>query len=245
MSTDDFKMTVLVQLILAAGFCVCSHAVYADPDTDTDQSHSHEGLDPVLVTAQALKGPPLAPSQGSLVATQPQSIVGRDFIQLNDAPAANYTDIIKLTPSVWAVDPNGPGLMETQGVSIRGFQDGQFNVTFDGIPWGDSNDFTHHSTSYFMAQDIGNVVVDRGPGNAATLGDATFGGTVYVQSADPKREMGFTTLLSFGSFNTYLEGVRFDTGEVSQWGGLRAFISIKHISSDGYLTNANLDRTSA
>jgi iron complex outermembrane receptor protein len=245
MSTDDFKMNVLAQLILAAGFSIYGHAAYADPDTDTDQSRSHESLDPVLVTAQSLKGPQLAPSQGSLVATQPQSIVGRDFIQLNDAPAANYTDIIKLTPSVWTVDPNGPGLMENLGTSIRGFQDGQFNVTFDGIPWGDSNDFTHHSTSYFMAQDIGNVVVDRGPGNAATLGDATFGGTVYVQSADPSKDMGFTTLLSFGSFNTRLEGARFDTGEVSQWGDLRGFISIKHISSDGYLTNANIDRTNA
>jgi iron complex outermembrane recepter protein len=245
MSIDDFKKNALVQLTLAAGFFICSHPVYAEPDADADQSHAHDGLDPVLVTAQALKGPQLAPSQGSLVATQPQSIVGGDFIQLNDAPAANYTDIIKFTPSVWTVDPNGPGLMENLGTSIRGFQDGQFNVTFDGIPWGDSNDFTHHSTSYFMAQDIGNVVVDRGPGNAATLGDATFGGTVYVQSADPKKDMGFTTLLSFGSFNTRLEGVRFDTGEVNQWGGLRAFISIKHLSSDGYLTNANLDRTNA
>ena len=148
---------------------------FADAD-DSGQSRA-QSLDPVLVTAQALRGPQSAPSQGSLVATQPQSIVGADFIRNNDAPAANYTDIIKFTPSVWTVDPNGPGLMENLGTSIRGFQDGQFNLTLDGIPWGDSNDFTHHSTSYFMSQDLGNVVVDRGPGNAATIGDATFGGT--------------------------------------------------------------------
>jgi len=153
-----------------------------DASKDQDRLHS---LDPVVVTAQALHGPQGAPSQGSLVAVQPQSIVGADFIQNNDAPAVNYTDIIKFTPSVWTVDPNGPGLMENLGTSIRGFQDGQFNVTLDGIPWGDSNDFTHHSTSYFMSQDIGNVIVDRGPGNAATVGDATFGGTIYMQSADP------------------------------------------------------------
>jgi iron complex outermembrane recepter protein len=243
MSIDPLKRNTLAQLTLVAGLLTCGHVAYADSEVDTDQSHVPGSLDPVLVTAEALKGPQLAPSQGSLVATQPQSIVSSDFIQLNDAPAANYTDIIKLTPSVWTVDPNGPGLMETLGVSIRGFQDGQFNVTFDGIPWGDSNDFTHHSTSYFMAQDIGNVIVDRGPGNAGTLGDATFGGTVYVQSADPKKTMGLTTLLSFGSFDTRLEGVRFDTGELSQWSDLRAFISIKHISSEGYLTNSNLDRT--
>ena len=225
-------------LVLSAG------QVQADPVDDADQARVHS-LDPVLVTAHALKGPQAAPSQGSLVATQPQSIVGSDFIQNNDAPAANYTDIIKFTPSVWTVDPNGPGLMENLGTSIRGFQDGQFNVTLDGIPWGDSNDFTHHSTSYFMAQDLGNVVVDRGPGNAGTLGDATFGGTIYMQSSDPTKTMGMNTLLSVGSFNTQLYGVRFDTGEVSQWGGLRAFLSLKTFSSNGYLTNANLDRSNA
>src|ERR1700733_7320985 len=244
MSTRSLRRPRLARATLSCILLVCTLAnVHAEEvDADDESQTRVQSLDPVLVTARSLQGPQSAPSQGSLVATQPQSIVGADFIQNNDAPAANYTDIIKFTPSVWTVDPNGPGLMENLGTSIRGFQDGQFNVTFDGIPWGDSNDFTHHSTSYFMAQDRGSVVVDRGPGNAATLGDATFGGTVYVQSADPKREMGFTTLLSFGSFNTYLEGVRFDTGEVSQWGGLRAFVSIKHISSDGYLTNANLDR---
>jgi iron complex outermembrane receptor protein len=236
------KVQTALSCILLIGSVSNAFADSVDASEDSDQARYHS-LDPVLVTAQALHGPQSAPSQGSLVATQPQSIVGADFIQNNDAPAANYTDIIKFTPSVWTVDPNGPGLMENLGTSIRGFQDGQFNVTFDGIPWGDSNDFTHHSTSYFMAQDIGNVVVDRGPGNAGTVGDATFGGTVYVQSDDPKKNQGFTTLLSFGSFNTQLYGVRYDTGEVSDWGGTRAFISVKTISSDGYLTNANLDRS--
>jgi len=237
------------QLLCTSLILVGTTAAHAAPDVassdaDADQT-AGRSLDPVLVTAQALRGPQTAPSQGSLVATQPQSVVSGDFIHNNDSPVANYTDIIKFTPSVWTVDPNGPGLSENLGTSIRGFQDGQFNVTFDGIPWGDSNDFTHHSTSYFMPQDIGNVVVDRGPGNAGTVGDATFGGTVYVQSADPKKTQGLTTLLSFGSFNTQLYGVRYDTGEIDQWNGMRAFASFKTFSSDGYLTNANLDRSNA
>ncbi|MGB6307175.1 MAG: TonB-dependent receptor [Steroidobacteraceae bacterium] len=242
------RRRLLGRQLLYTGLILISSAAAvhadADSDPDTDQTKARS-LDPVLVTAQALKGAQSAPSQGSLVATQPQSIVGSDFIQNNDSPAVNYTDIIKFTPSVWTVDPNGPGLMENQGTSIRGFQDGQFNVTLDGIPWGDSNDFTHHSTSYFMSQDLSNVVVDRGPGNAATIGDATFGGTVYMQSDDPKKTMGLTTLASFGSFNTQLYGVRADTGEISEWGGTRAFLSVKQLSSDGYLTNSPLNRTNS
>ena len=239
----------LVFLALLGGSSFALQAAFAEPGADADnqsaQSKALNSLDPVLVTAQAIKGPQLAPSQGSLIATQPQSIVGRDFIQNNDAPTANYTDIIKLTPSVWTVDPNGPGLMENLGTSIRGFQDGQFNVTFDGIPWGDSNDFTHHSTRYFIDWDVGNVIVDRGPGNAGTLGDATFGGTVYVQSDDPKHTMGLSVMASYGSFNTQVYGVRYDTGDVDQWGGTRAYLSLKTMSSDGYLSNANLERSNA
>jgi iron complex outermembrane recepter protein len=250
MSLNFGRRRLLGRHLLYSGLIFMSSvaAVHADPDADADTNADQakaRSLDPVLVTAQALKGPQSAPSQGSLVATQPQSIVGAEFIQNNDSPASNYTDIIKFTPSVWTVDPNGPGLMENLGTSIRGFQDGQFNVTLDGIPWGDSNDFTHHSTSYFMSQDLSNVVVDRGPGNAATVGDATFGGTIYMQSADPAKTMGVTALASFGSFNTQLYGVRADTGEISDWGGMRAFLSVKQLSSDGYLTDAPINRTNA
>src|SRR5580704_375878 len=247
MSTHALRRPRLARATLSSILLVCTltNARAEVVDADDQGQTRVQSLDPVLVTARSLQGPQTAPSQGSLVATQPQSIVGADFIQNNDAPAANYTDIIKFTPSVWTVDPNGPGLMENLGTSIRGFQDGQFNVTLDGIPWFDPNDFTHHSTSYFMSQDIGNVVVDRGPGNAGTFGNATFGGTVYMQSADPKKTMGLTTLLSFGSFNTQLVGVRYDTGEVSEWGGTRAFVSVKTLSSDGYLSNANIERSNA
>ena len=89
---------------------------------------------------------------------------------------------MQIAPSVWSVDPNGPGMMESQsgGPYLRGFANGQYNVTFDGIPWGDSNDFTQHSTSYFMPQDTGSIVVDRGPGDASNIGNATFGGTMAV-----------------------------------------------------------------
>ena len=227
-------------MVAAAVACaLAASAARADVGSDTSAGRM---LDPVLVTAQMLEGPQDAPSQGSLVATQPQSIVNKAYIHLNDSPAANYTDIMKFTPSVFTVDPNGPGLSENLGTSIRGFQDGQFNVTFDGIPWGDSNDFTHHSTSYFMPQDIGNVIVDRGPGNAATLGDATFGGTVYVETDNPHKDAGATAWASYGSFKKKLLGLRYDTGTIARWNGASAFISAKSLSSNGYLQNAKLDR---
>jgi iron complex outermembrane recepter protein len=218
---------------------------HADEAGDQQQQASDRDLDEIVISAHKITGPDEAPSQGSLVATQPRSIISGSFVQNNDSPLANYTDIIKFTPSVWTVDPNGPGMMENLATSIRGFQDGFFNVTFDGIPWGDSNDFTHHSTSYFMAQDIGAVAVDRGPGDASTLGDATFGGTVAVQSDDPRPVRTLSALLSGGSFGMWLSGLRYDTGTIDDWGGTRAYIDVKSFTSDGYLSNAGLWRENA
>jgi iron complex outermembrane receptor protein len=239
MGCMNFRSDGAIAAIAAITLCAGSVSSHAGPLEETD---SH-GLDPVIVTAESIKDTKALPSEGSLVATQPQSIIGAAFFQNNDSPEANYTDIIKFAPSVWTVDPNGPGLMENLGTSIRGFQDGQFNVTLDGIPWGDSNDFTHHSTSYFMSQDMSNVIVDRGPGNAATIGDATFGGTVYMQSEDPKRTAGLSALLSYGSFDTQIYGLRGDTGVLDHWGDARAFLSVKYMTSQGYLSNANLERS--
>lgn len=199
-------------------------------------------LKKVLVAAGAETATDQAPTQGSLVATQPQSIIGDRYIENVAASTANYSDIVKIAPSVTDVDPNGAGLMESQGLTIRGFQNGEYNVTFDGIPWGDSNDFTQHSTSYFMPQDIGQVTVDRGPGSARTLGNATFGGTLSVDSKTPDLKSSVNPFFSVGSFNTQVEGVRVDTGKLDQYGGTTAYFSAKNLSSDGYLTHAGLDR---
>lgn len=184
----------------------------------------------------------VAPSVAPLDAVEPTSVISQDFIAKNLPLSTNYDEAIKHSPSVFDVAPNGPGLAESQGISIRGFQDGQFNVTFDGIPWGDSNDFTHHTTSYFMAHDLGAINVDRGPGTASTIGEATFGGSVYILSKAPAEKMTFNPYFGYGSFNTKNYGVEFDSGEIAQTGGTRFMIDAQGLNSDGYLTNEGQNR---
>ena len=69
------------------------------------------------------------------------------------------------------IDLNGPGLSDG-GVknTMRGMPDGSFGMTYDGIPFGDTNGPSHHSESYFPASTIGSIAVDRGPGNAGQYG---------------------------------------------------------------------------
>ncbi|HQT67135.1 MAG TPA: TonB-dependent receptor [Acetobacteraceae bacterium] len=188
-----------------------------------------------------------APSIAPLNEGQPTSVISAQSIANNFAATSSYSDIVKLSPSVSGTDPDGPGLMESQALSIRGFQDGQFNVMFDGIPisetapGGDPNDFAHHTTSYFKENDIAQIIVDRGPGTASTIGNATFGGTIAILTKNPLPVAAITPSASLGSFNTAQQGLEYDTGEIGQTGGL-GVIDISHLKSDGYLTYAGQER---
>ena len=240
----DFRVKLLVQLVLGTMLVAGANASFAQDMVNLGTVQSGAGDASAASSNNPASAPYQAPTQGSLVATQPQSIISQHYIQENAAAGSNYTDIVQIAPSVWSVDPNGPGMMESQsgGPFLRGFANGQYNVTFDGIPWGDSNDFTQHSTSYFMPQDTGSIVVDRGPGDASNIGNATFGGTMAVTSKDPLSATTFTPYTAFGSFNTRLFGAEFDTGAMKNYGDASAFIDYKNFATDGYLTNAHLRR---
>jgi iron complex outermembrane receptor protein len=239
----SFKKEALACLTLAVSFAPIARAQTA------------VNLDLGSVTAQGAgtlaqtpgTAPYEAPSIAPMNATQPTSAISQQSIQNNFGSTASYSDIVKLSPSVSGTDPNGPGLMESQVLSIRGFQDGQYNVTFDGIPLvetapgGDPNDFAHHTTSYFMDNDIGGIDVDRGPGTASTIGNATFGGTIAVQTKNPLAQLTLTPSATYGSFNTGLEGAEIDTGAFGP-DGATAVLDFEHLKSSGYLTNAGQER---
>ncbi|AND70433.1 hypothetical protein ATSB10_29790 [Dyella thiooxydans] len=209
---------------------------------DAAAAHPVKDMSAVKVTADTLSLQQV-PATTPLSATQPKSVMDRDFIANSTAPTGTYADAIALMPSVSDHEPNGSGLTESRDLSIRGFKDGEFNLTMDGIPVGDPNDFTHHSPDYFMSQDLGAISVDRGPGNASTVGYATFGGTVGMNTRAPESDTVAHVYGSYGSFATRLLGGSFDTGTMANYGGLRAFIDYRKVKSDGYLTGANMDRS--
>jgi iron complex outermembrane receptor protein len=184
-----------------------------------------------------------APSLTPLNSVQPTSVVSQQTIQNQLSSTQSYADIARLTPSVSLISPNGPGLGEAAGPTIRGFQDGQYNVTIDGIPIGDSNDFTHHTTSFFTNDEIGQLIVDRGPGTAETVGDATFGGTMSIRTINPAATTTLTPYGSYGSYDTGVEGLRIDTGAIQAANGTTGVFNIENDNSNGALTYSHQDRT--
>ena len=201
----------------------------------------------------AISDPPLpgsaaydTPSHAPLDAGQPTSVIGPRFIDRNVSPTQNYDSIIRYSPSVQNVEPVGPGLQQNFYQTIRGFSYRQFNSTFDGIVIpGTLSSFAPQSAAYFMAHDIGSVDVDRGPGTASTIGYATFGGTVSINSKPPPDTFTVNPYASVGSFGTHLEGVQISTGLLPHLNGARGYADFEALDSGGYLTGTSTQRRNA
>lgn len=228
----SFRRKLLAQLIVNGLFAVGGSAFAADA-TDLGTV----GTQATGAAVPESKAAAVAPTQASLDATEPQSIINRSFIESSKSPVSDYAAVAAIAPSVTlGISANGPGLGETKN-GIRGFKDGEFNVTWDGIPFGDTNGPTHHSTAYFPAEAIGSVVVDRGPGNASTLGQATFGGTMALYSRELANEQTIAPYYAYGTWNTQLVGARYDSGILANAGDAKFAVNYQKETSDGYRTN--------
>ncbi|WP_066589835.1 TonB-dependent receptor [Sphingomonas pruni] len=176
-----------------------------------------------------------APITASLTTTQPQSAVSRDYID-NATATSDFNELIALTPGVSISGAgNGYGFSETKA-TIRGFKDGEYNVTYDSIPFADTNDPTHHSTSFFPSNTIETVVVDRGPGNASQLGQATYGGNINLYSRGVKDEMGGQVEGILGNWNTFVGRFELQSGKIDSLNGTRIVLTGQYLRSDGALT---------
>jgi len=183
-----------------------------------------------------------APVDSNLQTTEPQSIISAQTINNTIAPTADYATIAAIAPSVVNVETEGPGLSESKNLSMRGFQDAQYNVTYDGIPFGDANGQSHHSTSYFPAKVLGGEDIERGPGTAADIGENTFGGTIGLLSKDPRPDEATVLTFSDGSWNTFLGNVEYNTGLLPQYNNASLVSTYQYMSSDGYRTFSYLQR---
>ncbi len=205
----------------------------ADPRTQVQNGGIAEGSD-IVVTAT--RPNEIAPVTASLQATQPQSIVSRSFIEDSLPATADFNQIALISPSVSNTgSANGSGLSESKA-QIRGFQDGEYNVTYDGVPFGDTNDPTHHSNTFFPSNTIETLIVDRGPGNASQLGQATFGGNINLFSRATRKDASVEMKGTYGSFNTYLLRGLVQSGAIDKLGGTEIALSGQHVASDGART---------
>jgi len=182
-----------------------------------------------------------APSQGSLTARSAESLISAEYIRNYTSPFSDYSQVLQMAPGTFSVSANGPGLSDTK-TFYRGFKDGQYSMTFDGIPFNDTNDPTHHSWVFFPATTIGSTVFDRSPGSAASIGPSTYGGSVNMLSRSLTSDPEVAGTISYGSFNTRLFDGEVDSGKFGPGGRSRLLIEAHEMKSDGYQTFNYQDR---
>lgn len=117
-------------------------------------------------------------------------------------------------------------------------------MTFDGIPFNDTNDPTHHSWVWFPGPFIGSTLFDRSPGDATVIGPANSGGSINLLSRDLSPDQMIQGSVSYGSFNTRLFEADYDSGP---FGGKarksNLLLDAHRMLSDGYQTYNFQDRS--
>jgi len=184
-----------------------------------------------------------APSGGFIEERSAQSIVSNHYIENFTSPIADFGEIVQIVPGTFTTSSNGVGLGQSK-TYFRGFQDGEYNIDFDGIPFYDTNTPTHHSWAFFPSQWVGGVDFDRSPGTASTIGPTPFGGSIHLLSKPLVSEQGIRGTVSYGTWNTKLYDGAYNSGSFGLFGSPKKsnlFVDVHHMSSDGYQSfNYNL-----
>ena len=108
-------------------------------------------------------------------------------------------------------------------------------MTWDGVPFNDSNDPSHHSWAYIPAAAIGHVDFDRSPGTASDIATSNFGGTIHFFSPELSDEAHVRLEGTYGSWNTHqilgdINSGAFLHGKAHFW------LNADQQASDGYQT---------
>ena len=185
----------------------------------------------------------LAPVKALIDMASPRSEITSQYIREYTSPVTDFADITQGAPGTVSYSTNGVGNGQSK-TWFRGLADGAFTMTWDGVPFQDSNDPTHHSWAYVPAPAISYVDFDRSPGTASDVGPTNFAGSIHMFSPLMGDAMTFKLAESYGSWNTNQILGEFNSG---LFGGKNPKANVwfegHHNSSDGYQTFNDQQRT--
>lgn len=137
-------------------------------------------------------------------------------------------------PSIFAYGDNGSefgyGYMR-----IRGLDQTHTNVTLDGMPWNEAEDFgCYFANSPDLMSSMHSIKVERGA-SVAGNGTAAFAGNISLESVDLKKDTTSSVYLGFGSFNSRKASMVYNMGVKKGWG---LHIKTTVSGTDGYKYNS-------
>lgn len=185
----------------------------------------------------------LSPVKSVLDAGSARTEITSGYINQFTPSVTDFADIVQAAPGTVSYSENGVGLGQAK-IYFRGFVDDDYTMTWDGVPFEDANDPSHHSWAYVPAPAIGYVDFDRSPGTASDFGPSNYGGSIHLFSPRLPDSMSMRAAESYGSFNTNQILGEFYSG---LFGGPKPKANFwfegHHMSSDGYQTDNFQQRT--
>lgn len=176
-----------------------------------------------------------APSGNTLEAVSAKTEVSSEFIKNFMSPLADYSEYVNYAPGTFSLNPNGIGLGQGK-TYFRGFQDGQYTMTFDGIPFEDTNSPTHHSWANFPSGWTDAVDFDRSSGLSSNFGPTNFGGSINLLSPQLFPDPDIRGSISYGSWNTRVLQLDGESGFFGPGRRNSFLMNIQQLLSDGYQT---------
>jgi len=224
--------------VTASGFAVADRSgvvASLDPQEQTFTLAVASQSSSVTVEAVVSLAAQLAPAGNTLDAVSAKTEISGDFIHNFETPVADFGEYVNYAPGTYTLSPNGTGLGQGK-TFFRSFPNGDYTMTFDGVPFQDTNSVSQHSWSNFPAQWIGGTEFDRSPGTASTVGPANFGGSINLQSKEVPVTQDIRITESYGSFSTNLLQLDYDSGLFGPGDKSSITLGIHQMKSDGYQT---------
>ena len=236
-SIPDLPAGTYSVIVTAPGFAVAIRSggqLNAGASLDIPVGMSVESMSSTITVNETISlAAATAPSGNTLEAVSAKTEVSGDFIRNFMSPLADYAEYVNLAPGTFSLNPNGIGLGQGK-TFFRGFQDGAYTMTFDGIPFEDTNSPTHHSWANFPSGWTDAVDFDRSAGLASNFGPTNFGGTINLLSPQLFPDPNVRASITYGSWNTRVLELDGDSGFFGPGNKNSFLMNIQQLLSDGY-----------
>lgn len=140
------------------------------------------------------------------------------------------SNVFSNMPSIISLNDNGTEFGYGY-FRIRGLDQTRINVTLDGCPWNEAEDYgSYFANSPDLLSSMHTVKVERGSSSSYN-GIAGVAGGIMLESANLNKDTTSYIYLGGGSFGSFKSSVVYNMGEKNGWG---LHVKATHQQTDGY-----------
>ena len=159
------------------------------------------------------------------------SLSREKLVSENHGQGPDY--VFSKLPGIYAYNDNGLHMGYTY-FRIRGMGQERMNVTLDGMPWNEAEDFgCYFSNSPDLMGSMQSIKVEKGASISGN-GTAAFAGNISLESIDLEKSQDSYIDLGAGSFKSFRQSAVYNMGRRGNWG---LHIRVTNQQTDGFKEN--------